>query len=175
LGGGVSVWQVLHLFKGLESRTVVIAPGRTTACGLHISGGMENDQRDPQTYAIIGAAMEVHRELGCGYLEPVYVEALEIELRARGIPHRREVSLPITYKGQLLKKFYRVDFICHDEVLVELKALHSLGPVDEAQLINYLCAARRARGLLLNFGTRSLQYKRRVWRYEARIAFEKPV
>ena len=74
-----------------------------------------------------------------------------------------------------MTKFYRVDSVCHDEVLVELKALHSLGPVDEAQLINYLCAAKRARGLLLNFGTRSLQYKRRVWRYEAPIAFARPV
>lgn len=126
---------------------------------------MENDHRDPQTYAIIGAAMEVHRELGCGYLEPVYVEALEIELRIRRIPYMREVSLPITYKGQVLKKFYRVDFICHDDVLVELKALHALGPIEEAQLINYLCASKRQRGLLLNFGTRSLQYKRRVWQY----------
>jgi GxxExxY protein len=127
---------------------------------------METNHHDPQTYAIIGAAMEVHRELGCGYLEPVYVEALEIELHARRIPYRREVSLPITYKGHLLKRFYRVDFICHDEVLVEVKALQSLGSIEEAQLINYLCAAKRARGLLLNFGTRSLQYKRRVWRYE---------
>ncbi|HUE90065.1 MAG TPA: GxxExxY protein [Vicinamibacterales bacterium] len=127
---------------------------------------MENNHRDPQTYAIIGAVMEVHRELGCGYLEPVYVEALEIELRARRIPHRREVRLPITYKGQLLQRSYRVDFVCYDEVLVELKALHSLGPIEEAQLINYLCAAKRPRGLLLNFGTTSLQYKRRVWHYE---------
>jgi GxxExxY protein len=129
---------------------------------------MENEARDPQTYAIIGAAMEVHRELGCGYLEPVYVEAFEIELRIRRVPYRREVSLPITYKGQLLRKFYRADFICFDEVLVELKALQAVGPVEEAQLINYLCAAKLARGLLLNFGTRSLQYKRRVWRYEDR-------
>jgi GxxExxY protein len=128
--------------------------------------GMETNQRDPETYTIIGAAMEVHRELGCGYLEPVYVEALEIELRIRRVPYRREVSLPISYKGQVLKKFYRVDFICYDDVLVELKALHALGPIEESQLINYLCAAKRARGLLLNFGTRSLQYKRRVWRYE---------
>ena len=153
------------------------SPEWSTACRLHGRGGMENTentQRDPETYAIIGAAMEVHRELGCGYLEPVYVEALEIEFRMRRVPYRREVGLPITYKGQLLKKFYRVDFICYDEVLVELKALHALGPIEESQLINYLCAAKRARGLLLNFGTRSLQYKRRVWRYEAPIAFERP-
>ena len=136
--------------------------------------GMEKDQRDPQTYAIIGAAMEVHRELGCGYLEPVYVEALEIELGIRRIPYRREVSLPITYKGHVLKKFYRVDFICHDEVLVELKALQSLGPIEDAQLINYLCAAKRSRGLLLNFGTRSLEYKRRVWRYEQEVRHIRP-
>jgi GxxExxY protein len=135
-----------------------------------LDAGMENDHRDPQTYAIIGAAMEVHRELGCGYLEPVYVEALEIELGIRRIPYRREVSLPITYKGQLLKKFYRVDFVCYDAVLVELKALHSLTPTEDAQLINYLCASRCQRGLLLNFGTRSLQYKRRVWQYAEKAA-----
>ena len=126
---------------------------------------MESGHSDPQTYAIIGAAMEVHRELGCGYLEPVYVEATEIEFQVRGIPYRREVLLPIVYKGQLLKKSYRVDFICYGDVIVELKALQSLTPTEEAQLINYLCASRRQRGLLLNFGTRSLQYKRRVWQY----------
>jgi GxxExxY protein len=130
---------------------------------------MDNDN-DPQTYAIIGAAMEVHRELGCGYLEPVYLEPFESELHERRIPYAREVRLPIFYKGRLLKKTYRVDFICYDEVVVELKALHTLGPIEEAQLINYLRASDKPRGLLINFGARSLQFKRRVWRFEDRAS-----
>ena len=124
---------------------------------------MTTDPRDPQTYAIIGAAMEVHRELGCGFLEPVYREPLAIELRAREVPFEREVGLPIVYKGQRLPLGYRADFICFGEVLVELKALGQIGAVEDAQVINYLRAARLERGLLINFGARSLQYRRLVW------------
>lgn len=78
-------------------------------------------EKDPRTYAIIGAAMEVHRQLGCGFLEPVYQEALALEFSKRGIPFRREVTLPIYYNGVRLNTPYRVDFICFEEVAVELK------------------------------------------------------
>ena len=116
--------------------------------------------RDPQTYAIIGAAMEVHRVLGCGFLEPVYQQALAKELLLRGIPFRREVELPITYKGDLLLVTYKADFICYDAVIVELKALDRLSGREKAQVINYLKASEIERGLLLNFGTVRLEYER---------------
>jgi GxxExxY protein len=124
---------------------------------------MTIDNRDPQTYAIIGAAMEVHRELGCGFREPVYREPFAIELQARGIPFEREVKLPITYKGQRMPLEYQADFICCGEVLVELKALTQLGALEDSQVINYLRAADLQRGLLINFGARSLQYRRLIW------------
>jgi GxxExxY protein len=120
---------------------------------------MENDQR---TYAVIGAAMEVHRLLGCGFLETVYQEALELELAARGIPFRAQVQLPIRYKDRVLKTVYRADFVCYDAVIVELKALTQIGPVEEAQVINYLKATGYEIGLLLNFGRTSLQSKRYI-------------
>ena len=119
--------------------------------------------KDPKTYAIIGAAMEVHRQLGCGFLEPVYQEALAIEFSRRAISFRREESLPVFYKEVRLNTPYRVDFICFDGVVVELKALARLGGTEEAQLINYLKAGAYEIGLLLNFGTRSLEYRRFVF------------
>jgi GxxExxY protein len=120
------------------------------------------DTRDPETYAIIGAAMEVHRVLGRWFLEPVYQEALSLELRSRGIPHEREVHLPIRYKGITLGRRYRADFVCFGEVLLELKALERLTPAEESQVISYLAACGLGRALLLNFGSGSLQFKRFV-------------
>lgn len=123
---------------------------------------MKDESRDPQTYAIIGAAMEVDRELGSGFLEAVYQEALAMELTARGIPFEQEVNLPIVFKGILLKTGYRADFLCHGEIVVETKAISVLTGNDEAQLLNYLKACKAKRGLLLNFGASSLQQKRMV-------------
>jgi GxxExxY protein len=117
-------------------------------------------EKDPRTYAIIGAAMEVHRQLGPGFLEAVYQEALAVELTERGVPYAREVELPILYKGVRLHTAYRADFICFGEIIVELKALHALSVIEHAQLINYLKATQMCIGLLLNFGASSLEYKR---------------
>jgi GxxExxY protein len=117
---------------------------------------------DPRTYAVIGAAMEVHKQLGCGFLEAVYQEAMELELAARGIPFEAQVDIPIRYKGQVLKTFYRADFVCFDEIVVELKALTQIGTIEEAQVINYLKGTGFEIGLLLNFGRTSLQSKRYI-------------
>jgi GxxExxY protein len=117
---------------------------------------------DPQTYAIIGAAMAVHGTLGSGFLESVYQEAMALELEFRRVPNEREVTIPISYRGRLLGTPYRADFVCFDQVIVELKASSSLSRIDEAQLIHYLKATGLLRGLLLNFGGASLQWQRVV-------------
>ena len=124
------------------------------------------DERDPQTFAVIGAAMEVHSQLGHGFLEAVYQEALARELSARRIPFEREVELVVAYKGEPLACRYRADFICYGEVIVELKALSTLSSIEEAQMLNYLKATGKPRGLLINFGAPSLKYKRLVLGYK---------
>ncbi len=124
---------------------------------------MDADSRDAQTHAIIGAAMEVHRQLGPGFLETVYQEALAIEFAAREIPLAREVELPVHYKGRLLICSYRADFVCYESIIVELKALQAITGIEQAQLLNYLKATRLERGLLLNFGRPSLEFKRLVF------------
>lgn len=120
------------------------------------------EQRDPLTYAIIGAAIEVHCELGHGFLEPVYHEAFALELTSRAIPFAREVSLSLGYKGHVLQACYRCDFICYERIIVELKALKQLTGADDAQVLNYLKATGFDVGLLFNFGATSLQWKRLV-------------
>ncbi len=115
-----------------------------------------------EAYKIIGACMAVHRELGCGFLEAVYAEALGVELLLQRIPFRREVPLVISYRGQPLKKSYVADFICYDKIILELKALSSLESLHEAQVLNYLKATQNKLGILVNFGEQSLKYKRIV-------------
>jgi GxxExxY protein len=120
-------------------------------------------QKDPETFAIIGAAMEVHRELGRGFLELVYQTALALEFQERGIPFKAEVALPIRYRNKLLSCAYRADFVCFESVVVETKAITTLTGADEAQLINELKATGLQRGLLLNFGAARLEHKRLVF------------
>jgi len=121
--------------------------------------------KDPQTHTIIGAALEVHRVLGHGFLERAYQDALVIEFLLRNILFHREVDLPISYKGQNLPCGYRADFVCFDSIIVEIKALDNLSGTEEAQVINYLRASGYQRGLLINFGRPSLEFKRLVWQY----------
>lgn len=113
-----------------------------------------------EVYRIIGCAMEVHRTLGCGFLEAVYQEALEIEFQRQRLPYEREKPLGITYKGLLLQKTYIADFVCFDKIIVELKALSTFSSEHYAQVLNYLKATGYRLGLLINFGAKSLEYKR---------------
>lgn len=116
--------------------------------------------KDEETKAVIGAAMKVHRELGCGFLEQVYQCALAVELDKQGIPFKREVELPVHYTGVELECSYRLDFICFVDVLVELKALTNMSGIEDSQVINDLKASGLSRALLINFGGRSLEFKR---------------
>ena len=125
-----------------------------------VSWFMPDDERDAETYAIIGAAMRVHRGLGAGFLEAVYQEALALVLDQAGIPLQREVPLHIRFEGQTLRTVYRADFVCFSRVLVELKALRKLSGAETAQVLNYLKASGIDRALLLNFGAASLEYRR---------------
>ena len=119
--------------------------------------------KDPKTYKIIGAAMEVHKELGSGFLEAVYQEAMERELESRNLVFEAQPAIEIQYKGEPLNKTYHPDFICFNEVIVEIKAISNTTGVEEAQLINYLKATGLKVGLLINFGSKSLEYKRFVY------------
>jgi GxxExxY protein len=107
-----------------------------------------------EVYAIVGAAIEVHRTLGPGFLEPVYQEAMEIELRHREIPFEAQKPLSIAYKGHNLEKKFFADIVCYDQIVVELKALDQLGGREKAQIINYLKVAGMKVGLLINFGSK---------------------
>ena len=122
----------------------------------------DSKERDPRSYAVIGAAMEVHRELGCGFLEPAYHEAFARELGLRTIPFLHEHELPIFYKGARLQTEYRADFVCFESIIVELKCLPKLTGREESQVINYLKASGLQVGLLINFGNPSLEFKRFV-------------
>ena len=128
-----------------------------------ISTDFVEEERDPETYRLIGAAMAVHRELGHGFLEQGYHEALKLELSQRGIPFASQVELPVHYKGSRLRCAYRADLVAFESVAVELKALDRLTELLVAQLINYLKASGLNRDLLLNFGGKSLEFKRIVY------------
>ena len=117
-----------------------------------------------EVYAVVGAAMTVYNILKPGFLEAVYQEAFEIELAERGIPFRAQAELPIIYKSRTLEKRYVADFVAFDRVVVEIKALPRLVGREEAQLLNYLRAARLRVGVLINFGAPDrLEWKRMVY------------
>jgi GxxExxY protein len=116
-----------------------------------------------ESYDIIGACREVHRELGCGFLEIVYREALAIEFRLRGIPYVREKPLPLYYKGQLLDPFYKPDFLCFGKIVVEVKARELMNTLDTAQAINYLKCTNFKLCLLVNFGNTDFKQQRVVY------------
>lgn len=115
-----------------------------------------------EVYQIVGAAMEVSNQLGCGFLEAVYQEALDIELDERRIPHAPQKRIEISYKGKVLNKEYIADFICHDQIVVEIKAIKMITAIEEAQILNYLKATNLPLGLIINFGTPQLEWKRYV-------------
>ena len=115
-----------------------------------------------EIYNITGAAMDVQNELGTGFLEPVYQEALAIEMNARGIPFEREKELMIEYKGIILDKKYYADFVCYDDIIVELKAVDAIKNEHVAQVLNYLHASQKKLGYIINFGVKPLQRKRVV-------------
>jgi len=115
---------------------------------------------EEETKRIINACIEVHKELGCGFLEPVYQEALEKEFQIQKIPYEREKLLKIKYKNFVLEKEYFADFLCFDKIVVELKAVTTLVNAHKSQVINYLKASNSEIGLLFNFGGASLKWER---------------
>lgn len=113
-----------------------------------------------ESYQIIGACMKVHRTLGTGFLEAVYEEALEKEFQNQKIPFKKQVNLDLYYGSQKLKKYYRADFVCYDTIILEIKAVNLIPTVFYAQLKNYLKCTNSELGMLINFGSSSLTYKR---------------
>lgn len=113
-----------------------------------------------ESFKIIGACMKVHRSLGAGFLEAVYEEALEREFLIQNIPFKRQLKLELYYEKEKLKKQYRVDFVCYDAIVLEIKAVQQLPVAFYMQLKNYLKCTNMELGMLINFGTPSLTYKR---------------
>ena len=102
-------------------------------------------------YLIQGAIFEVYKEIGTGFLESVYQECLETELKLRNIPFQKQVEIQIEYKGKLLDQFYKADLICFNSIIIELKACKAIEPIHRAQIMNYLKATKLRLGLLVNF------------------------
>lgn len=113
-----------------------------------------------ESFKIIGACMKVHSSLGSGFLEAVYEEAIEKEFDIQKIPYKKQVKLELYYNDQKLKKHYRADFVCYDSIVLEIKALSQIPSAFFAQLKNYLKCTNMELGMLINFGTSSLTYKR---------------
>ena len=116
-----------------------------------------------EVYAVVGAAIEVHRELGPGFLESIYQEAMEMELSARNVPFVAQQPIAVRYKGLTLKKRYIADLVCFEQVIVEIKARPQLSGNEKAQLLNYLKGTGFPVGILINFGSPGkLEWKRLV-------------
>lgn len=113
-----------------------------------------------ESFKIKGCGLEVHKELGCGFNEKVYQDALELEFKREGIPYEREKHITIQYKGETIDHDYYADFVCYGKIIVELKAVAELADVHKSQVINYLRATNFKLGLLMNFGERSLKTER---------------
>lgn len=113
-----------------------------------------------EVYKVVGAAMEVHKQLGCGFLESVYQEALEYELKLQGIPYKAQVPISIRYKDITLEEYYIADIVGYDQIIVEIKAAEMLDSGAVSQVINYLKGTGYPLGLLINFGEKSLVWKR---------------
>lgn len=125
---------------------------------------MDNNQHEllfkDEVYHIIGAAMEVSNELGCGFLEAVYEEALKLEFEKKEIPFISQKEIEIIYKGKVLNKKYYADFLCFNSIILEIKAIKRLTEIEEAQILNYLKATHLPLGILINFGSTKLEWKR---------------
>jgi len=115
---------------------------------------------EEETFKIIGACMAVHSEMGCGFLESAYQEALEMEFLELQIPFEGQKNIPVFYKGKKLKKYYKADFVCFNNIIVEIKSTLFMHQMGKAQVINYLKSTNYKIGLLINFGENSIQWKR---------------
>lgn len=115
---------------------------------------------EQQTYEILGASMKVHKALGSGFLEAIYEEALEKEFIKRNIPYKRQHKLNVYFDGEPLKKYFKADFLCYDDIIVEIKAATFIHNDNKKQTINYLNAVNKPVGLLINFGEARLTWKR---------------
>jgi len=120
-------------------------------------------EKDPRTHKIIGAAIEVHNEMGPGHLEAVYHECLEINFGLKDIPFVSKPRLILYFKNIKLKKYYEPDFLVFEQIVLEIKAQKTLTQNDEAQIINSLKSSRHQIGLLINFGEQSLKFRRFIY------------
>ncbi|WP_026976559.1 GxxExxY protein [Flavobacterium tegetincola] len=123
---------------------------------------MENHYKEEETYKIIGLCMEVHRNLGPGLLEIIYKDALEIEFKENNIPFVREKEFIVEYKGIILPHRFNADFVVNEDIILEVKAIKEFSNEHVAQILNYIKLSNSGIGLLVNFQTKSLQYKRYV-------------
>lgn len=126
-------------------------------------GSLNRLIHEDESYAVIGAALDVYYRLGPGFLEPVYQEAMGLELGLRRIPFTPQTELSIRYKDFVLEKKYKADFVCFEKIIVEIKSQTALTPIDWAQTLNYLKASEFRVGMLFNFGSaRTLEKKRLI-------------